>query len=74
MEPLLDQQNRKAALTFESNDHVDMIHNRRLNTFSQLTEQEQLGIRQDRQANRHRLLRYIGSIERYLSRPSKLSS
>jgi len=45
VEPLLDQQNGKPALIFESNDHVfDLIHDRRLNAFSRLIEQEQLWI------------------------------
>jgi hypothetical protein len=39
VEPLLDQQNGKPALLFESNDHIfDLTHDRRLNTFRQLIE------------------------------------
>src|SRR5262245_7331599 len=53
VEPLLDQQNRKPSLLFEPNDYVfDMIYDRRLNAFSRFIEQKQLGIRQNRAANR----------------------
>ena len=40
MEPLLDQQNSKTALFVEPNDHVlDLIDDRRLDTFRRLIEQ-----------------------------------